>query len=532
MSARGPAHRGVLALALCAGLAPFTEAVTLTPKERRGKQLYLRGVSDGDAEARAYLRGADMEVPASVMACANCHGRDGRGRPEGGVAPPDITWAQLTRRASHSHAGDRVHAPYTAATLAPAIARGVDPDGHVLEASMPIYRLSPAALDALVAYVQRLGGERDPGLEPGRLVLGTLAPAGHAPARQAQAAWRALLDEVNASGGVHGRRLELRSVEYGPGAGEQLAALRGLLGDEGVFALLGAFLSEPADDVLALVEEHEAPFVAPFTLFPRLRTPPDRHVFYVVSGVAEQARAVVRHLREQAGLARPRLALLWPDEPGYAAAAAEVAAACEQAGLPVVLRHGASRAALADGATKARAAGAEAVLLLGARGEELAFARAAAGAGWHPYLLLPGYMGGAGVLELPVVFEGRALVGLPLPPPDLARMDEATLRLLAAPAGAGATQAPGAARVHAGPVALGALRGARVLIEGLRRAGRELSREGLVEALEGLYDLETGFGPKVVFGPNRHSASPGAHIVGVDLERRRFVPVSDWTAAE
>ena len=88
--------RALLLVALLgqAGLAPGLE---LTPEEAAGRRIYLEGVGSANGEISARVGAADTLVPARVMPCANCHGADGRGRPEGGVRPPDITWSRLTR---------------------------------------------------------------------------------------------------------------------------------------------------------------------------------------------------------------------------------------------------------------------------------------------------------------------------------------------------------------------------------------------------------------------------------------------------
>lgn len=516
---------GLAGACLTVGLA----AAPLSAKERRGKALYLRGASSEDVDAKAWLRGPDLEVPAAITPCANCHGRDGRGRTESLVKAPDVTWAALTRRASHAHAGGRTHGPHSVLTIGSAIARGVDPDGQGLDPSMPVYRFSPAALDALVAYLQRLGSERDPGLEERRVVIGTVAPAGLAGAREAQAVWRAFFDDVNAAGGVHGRRLELRVAESDARAGDAgvLAATRGLLGDDGVFALLGVVVSQPADDLAALLGEHEAPLVAPVTLFPRQRQPPERQTFYVTPGVAEQGRALLQVLRRQPGHERARVALLWPDEPGQAGAADELAAACERLGLTVSLRRALSRETYGVPETVAavRAAAPDALLLLCARGEERALLAALATASLRPQVLLPAYVGGAAVLALPDAFHGRVFVGLSVPPLDPARLTDGQALRLFAPAS-------GAAPLRPSPTALSAFRAARLLVEALRAAGRDVTRDGLTTALEGLYDFDLGVGPRVTFGPNRRAGAPGAHVVTVDLKRRAFAPAADWTSAD
>ena len=45
---------------------------------------------------------------------------------------------------------------------------------------------------------------------------------------------------------------------------------------------------------------------------------------------------------------------------------------------------------------------------------------------------------------------------------------------------------------------------ALILIEGLRRAGREITREQFIEAIEGLERYFVGIGAGVSFGPNDH----------------------------
>ncbi|MEE8350344.1 MAG: hypothetical protein V3R94_12285 [Acidobacteriota bacterium] len=62
-----------------------------TPQEKRGREIYLKGTSPSGGEITALFGQADLQVPASVMPCVNCHGRDGRGRPEGGVTPSNLT---------------------------------------------------------------------------------------------------------------------------------------------------------------------------------------------------------------------------------------------------------------------------------------------------------------------------------------------------------------------------------------------------------------------------------------------------------
>jgi ABC-type branched-subunit amino acid transport system substrate-binding protein len=66
---------------------------------------------------------------------------------------------------------------------------------------------------------------------------------------------------------------------------------------------------------------------------------------------------------------------------------------------------------------------------------------------------------------------------------------------------------------------------AQLFVEGLRRAGRDLSRERLVEGIEKLYRFETGVTPPLTFGPNRRIGARGAHIVTVNIGEQTYEPV-------
>jgi len=67
-----------------------------------------------------------------------------------------------------------------------------------------------------------------------------------------------------------------------------------------------------------------------------------------------------------------------------------------------------------------------------------------------------------------------------------------------------------------------------VLVEGLKRVGREVRREKLIEALEGLYAFQTGLIPPLTYGPNRRVGILGASVVAVDLAAQRLVPANAW----
>ncbi len=77
-----------------------------------------------------------------------------------------------------------------------------------------------------------------------------------------------------------------------------------------------------------------------------------------------------------------------------------------------------------------------------------------------------------------------------------------------------------------------ALAAADTLIEALRRAGRDVSREKLVDQLETLRNLDTGFVPPLTYGPARRLGARGAFVMKVDLQGKRLVPEGGWVEVE
>lgn len=133
-------------------------AAELTPQEMRGRAIYQRGEGSSEQSIAAFI--GEIEVPASTLTCAGCHGDAGTGKSEGGIAAGNVTWQNLTKESGHTHADGRKHAPFTEATFARALTDGVDPDGNNLLTAMPRYRMSAEDIAALVAYLKRIETEK------------------------------------------------------------------------------------------------------------------------------------------------------------------------------------------------------------------------------------------------------------------------------------------------------------------------------------------------------------------------------------
>jgi ABC-type branched-subunit amino acid transport system substrate-binding protein len=502
----------LVAFALGAVAQPGAEA-------RRGKQIYLRGTGSPPGEISARMEDGN-EVPATLLPCLSCHGRDGEGRPEGGVSPSEIAWDRLTKPYGVRHEGGRSHPPYTESTLARAIADGIDPAGNELQIAMPRYKMSRGEMGDLIAFLKQLGHESEPGVEDGRLTLGMFVPDAGRYAEIGEtmrSVLSAQIERVNGEGGLYGRKLELRVLRPRGGA----AALQGA----GVFALVAGVAGSPGIDLAALAEEHQIPLVAPVVTDPEPGVPPGRFVFYLYPGLREQALALVSFATRSLPEGRVRAVVFHPDTPRDSALAALLEQRGRESGWGAVARfaYTAGRPEGARLAADARRSGANSVFFLGSGPDLKSFLSEAARAALSPAVFVGSAGAGRELLELPRDFGGRVFVAFPtLPVPRASDAGRAFYQL------AGSLKL--APRREA--FQLWAYSAGRILIEALRSAGRSLDREKLITALEGLYDFDAGAPGPIRFGPDRRIGASGAAIVEVDVKARRLVPLRDWVGVD
>ncbi len=140
---------------------------------------------------------------------------------------------------------------------------------------------------------------------------------------------------------------------------------------------------------------------------------------------------------------------------------------------------------------------------------------------WFPQILLQSGGVTASVFNAPAGFENKLFFTVPSSPSDQTSEGIAEYRLLAEKYKL--PQKHLAAQITA-------FAAAKLLIEGLRRAGKDLSRERLIQVLEGFYEYKTGLTPPITWGPNRRIGAMGAYIVRVDLKAKQFVPASGWVS--
>ncbi|HEU4595318.1 MAG TPA: ABC transporter substrate-binding protein, partial [Pyrinomonadaceae bacterium] len=335
----------------------------------------------------------------------------------------------------------------------------------------------------------------------------------------------AYFEELNTRGGIYSRKIELRVVEAGGDATATAAAVRALVRQGEVFAIVGGLGAGADNELAALARAEEIPFIGPSTLLPQAGSPPNRYVFYLLPGVAEQARALVEFAASRTELKKPRAFVVHPEGELPVAASAAVEEQAKKIGWEAVTKRSYSSTRF-DAAALARALkseGAEAVFFFGNGAEQAALIREAAALAWTPHVFLLGVMSGGDLLQLvPVGFKQKIFLAFPSIPSDVTPEGLHEVR--------GLIERHKLTPRHVASQ-LSALAAAKTFVEGLTRAGADLSRERLVLSLEGLYDYRTGVTPPLIFGPNRRVGAAGAYVVTINPETKDYVTVSGWVKA-
>ena len=300
---------------------------------------------------------------------------------------------------------------------------------------------------------------------------------------------------VNAKGGVNGRKVVLKSLDDGYEATRAAENTKKLINEDKVFALFGYVGTPTSAAALPIFTEAKVPFVGPFTGAELLRSPVNPYVFNVRASYFDETEAIVQHLT---AMSIDRIAVFYQNDSYGQAGLAGVERALKKRNLEIVSRGTVERntvevkKAVAD-ISKANP---QAVIMISAYKSCAAYIRTSKAAGPSPIFWNVSFVGSNALAhELGAESRGVEISQVVPFPWDLTIPVVKEYRKAIEEA----KEEPG----------FGTLEGyiaAKVMVEGLRRAGRKLDREGFVRAMESIGDLDVG-GFRVSYGPgDRHGS--------------------------
>ncbi len=345
---------------------------------------------------------------------------------------------------------------------------------------------------ALAARAQSVG------ISDTRIVLGQSAPFSGASEQlglQFYLGAQLFFEALNQKGGVQGRRIELRRLDDGDDPDRCAANTRQFL-SEGVFALFGYIGTLTSAAALPLATEAKLPFFAPASGAEALRVPFNRYAIHVRASYQDETAAIVRQIT---GTGIKKIAVFHQND-AYGQAGLEGVARALQAqnlspvALGTVERHSVDVVKAVDEILAHRP---EAIVQIGVYKACAVFVRLARGRGYTGNFYNVSVVGTQALLdELGAMAKG-VLVSQVMPFPYTPVTPIASEYLAAVKA------RPGLVPNHSSMEGYVA---AKVFSEAAQRAGRNLTREGFIHAVQGLRNLDLGGFP-VDFGPNKHNGS-------------------------
>ena len=378
---------------------------------------------------------------------------------------------------------------------------------------MPVRtKMALAAMVALGAGPVAAQPATAPGVSADRVLFGQSA-AFNGPAAELGRGMRrgieAAFKEANDAGGVHGRRLELLSLDDGYEPEGAIRNTRRLIEQEGVFALIGGVGTPTSRSAVPVAAEAGVPYVAPFTGAGFLREEP--HVINLRASYAQETEEMVARLTGDLGI--ERIAVVIQNDSFGRAGLAGVRAAFDRRGMnPVAVGvYPRNTTAVKTALVDIELGRPEAVIVVGAYQPVAALIAWTRRLGLDPVFMTLSFVGsnalaeelgpgGAGVYVTQVV---------PFPTGNRPKIAAAYRRALR-------THTAGA---EPGFVSFEGYLAGRLAIEALERCGPEVDRERFIQALRnaGVIDLD-GF--RLAFGDDDNQGSDAVFLTVIDGQGR------------
>jgi ABC-type branched-subunit amino acid transport system substrate-binding protein len=356
-------------------------------------------------------------------------------------------------------------------------------------------------LIASVAAWTTLGAAfaQNPGVTPTTVVLGQSA-AFTGPAAQLgiqmNIGTKAYLDYVNGKGGVHGRKIELKTRDDKYEANLAVENTKKLIEEDKVFALISYVGTPTTGAAMPIFTEAKVPLIGPFTGAESLRTPVNRYIFNVRASYYDETEKIVEQL---VSTGNKNIAVFYQDDAYGQAGLKGVEIAMTKRSLKISALGKVERntVKVQDAVKTIDAAKPDAVVMISAYTSIAEFVREMRKAGSVAQFHNVSFVGSKALSDA-LKDEGYGVAisqVVPFPWSPAVPIVKEYQQVLKQ---AGNTD-----------YNFSSLEGfivAKVMVEGLRRAGRDLTREKLVAALESMGNVDIG-GFNVSFSPTSHSGS-------------------------
>lgn len=324
---------------------------------------------------------------------------------------------------------------------------------------------------------------------------------------------------VNDAGGIYGRKIELKSRDDGYDPAMAAGCFNSLIKDD-VFAM-GFFVGTPtAAKYIPMAENAKVPVVGLFTGAQMLYEPFKHDIVNVRASYFDEAREQVDALWSQRGLRK--IGVIYQNDAfGKTVLDGIEHALAKHDAVPTGLgTFERNTLQISEGLKTVREAKPDAVILVGPYAPVAAILKEAHASGWHPLFLTVSFVGTEGLIRAAGADAEGVVVTQVVPPYD--RTDLPTIKLYRS---ALDKYMSGTSPTF---VSLEAFVDAMVFVEGLRAAGRDLTREKFISGIESLHNWDPGLGQDLRLGYGPHSHKGFDAVYATVIRDGHATLISDW----
>jgi ABC-type branched-subunit amino acid transport system substrate-binding protein len=333
----------------------------------------------------------------------------------------------------------------------------------------------------------------------------------------------AYLKMVNESGGVHGRKIKLIVYDDGYEPGRTVPNVTKLISEDRVFCLLGNVGTPTTMAIKPIITQEKVPLFAPFTGAEPLRHPVVKYILNYRASYNQEAEAFIKGMVDVLGY--KKIGVFFQDDAYGRVVLEGTRIALEKRGLKTVATGMYKRNTedIEEGLTAIMGGKPEAVVMVGTYGACGKFIREGKQKGFNPVYMNVSFVGPDKLAEL-LGKDGEGEVVTNVVPSfygDAAQNYAGVREYL----NSMKKHFPGTKPSFVG---LEGFLATKVFVEGLKRAGKELTRESFIKAVEGIKDLDIGAGNKISFSEDNHQGSQ--QVYPTVIRNGRYQLIKDWGA--
>jgi ABC-type branched-subunit amino acid transport system substrate-binding protein len=338
---------------------------------------------------------------------------------------------------------------------------------------------------------------------PGEIVFGQsidLSGAAAQLGKDAQRGAKVYFDYVNSKGGVHGRKIIVHYLDDANEGVRSAANTRKFIEEDKVFAVFGYLDGPTIAAALPLITAAKVPLIGPFNGNSILRKP-NRYVFHVRASFFDEGDKMIEQLTS---LGMTKIAALYPDDPVGNAAREGTDRSMKQRGLQLVSSATYKRDDKDLGAAVKTiyAGNPQAVILISQYRIASAFIKQAKQMGFGAQYMTLSVVGPTQLVK-ELGDDSRGIGTSQVVPFPFVRRTALVTEYQSLMRASG--------NQEFSFTSLESFMIAKVIVEGLKRAGPNPTREKYIDALEGISKFDLG-GVTISFSPNDHNGGKYVEI--------------------